>query len=60
MNDMIFTRESLGELTVAYNKACSTTDDETFEFEGNTFLKSYAKYLIEYLENELADPRESN
>ena len=25
--------------------------EETFEFDGHTFLTSYAKYLLEYLQN---------
>ena len=47
-----FNRKSLASLKEAYAR-CVEAKCETFEWEGNTFLASYAKYLIEYLEGAL-------
>jgi hypothetical protein len=35
-------------LKVSYDKAIESRADQ-FEFEGSTFLTSYAKYVLEYL-----------
>ena len=43
-----FTRPKLAQLQEKYDKA-RMSGQEKFEFEGNTVLVSYAKYLIEYL-----------
>ncbi len=32
-----------------FKKAYQACDGEVFTFDGNEFLKGYAKYLIEYL-----------
>ena len=47
-NIIAWTAPMLKDFKVAYAKACADKV-ETFEFGGNTFLPSYAKYLIEYL-----------
>lgn len=46
MPPVTFTPESLKKLKLAYAEC----EGETFVFDGNMYLKSYAKYLIEYLE----------
>jgi hypothetical protein len=42
-----WTLEKLEKFKVAYEAA---SNDGVFIFEGHEFLKSYSKYLIEYLE----------
>lgn len=38
----------------AYKIACEENPKfETFTFDGNEFVKNYAKYLVEYLESKL-------
>jgi hypothetical protein len=54
-NTVAFTVESLGEFKKAYNKAVSD-GVETFWFEGNEYVPGYAKYLIEYLEQQFYSP----
>lgn len=44
-----FTRPKLQELRNKYTNAIARGEDE-FQFEGQTVLTSYAKYLIEYLD----------
>lgn len=44
-----FDRDRLESFKRAYDKC----ESDTFEFDGHTFLKSYAKYMIEYLEERL-------
>ena len=48
-----FTEEKLKRLKVAY-EGCTT---ESFWFEDNEYLKSYAKYMIEYLEGQFKGAR---
>ncbi|NQY92278.1 MAG: hypothetical protein HRT46_11580 [Deltaproteobacteria bacterium] len=48
-------RPMLERFKVAHAKAPGDADSE-FTFEGNTFVKGYAKYLIEFLEPELPTP----
>lgn len=43
-----FTRDMLVRFKVRYAKAVEAGEVQ-FVFEGNTFLTGYAKYLIEYL-----------
>jgi hypothetical protein len=43
-----WTREKLKRLVAAHAEAVRTSKTE-FTFEGNEFVTSYAKYLIEYL-----------
>lgn len=45
-------KETLSELEKEYNLAVKK-NKESFLFRGNLLLVSYAKYLIEYLQNEL-------
>lgn len=49
-NEIVFDRDKLEKLKRRY-KECP--EGGTFEFEGKEILKSYAKYLIEYLEQRL-------
>jgi hypothetical protein len=51
-NEMEFDKQSLAKLKKAYNKAVKENKD-TFVFEGQELLVSYAKYLIEYLTSRL-------
>lgn len=44
---MNWTRKKLEQFKIAHASAIS----ETFEFEGKTFFRPYASYLIFYLEN---------
>jgi len=46
MPPVTFTKDSFTRLKKVYDECTA----ETFVFDGNVFLKSYAKYLIEYLE----------
>ena len=41
-----------------FKKAYEACTDETFEFEGNAYVKDYAKYVIEYLENKFRTTNE--
>lgn len=45
-NSIVFTPEKLRRFKKAYAE-CTT---ESFVFEGHEFLKAYARYLIQYLE----------
>ena len=50
--DMVsISREDLKELKRLY-KECKS---ETFMFKGREFLKGYAKYMIEYLDNRFGE-----
>jgi hypothetical protein len=52
MNKTIkFTSNKLKQLKIVYEKAIENKK-ETFIFEKNEYLVGYAKYLIEYLENQ--------
>jgi len=52
MNTINFTEEKLTALIDLYNQAVKE-GKESFLFEGQEVLISYAKYLIEYLKGEL-------
>ena len=56
MNTVNFTYHSLQKFKTAY-RACTA---ETFIFEGNEYVKGYAKYLIQYLETKLKKPGGNN
>ena len=45
-----FTKEKL-ERFKKYYEAC---DKETFTFEGNEYVKGYAKYMIEHIEVQIS------
>lgn len=48
-----WTRPKLERFKTAFEAALKQKGD-TFSFDGNEFVKGYAKYLIEYLESVLA------
>jgi hypothetical protein len=50
-----YTPEMLRRLKGAYNTAVKAKA-ETFVFDGNEYLVSYAKYLIEFLETKFHQP----
>lgn len=56
-NKIIFTAEKRDELRAAYEAATERGDDQ-FEFEGNDFVTSYAKYLIQYLDMKFGPSQE--
>ena len=47
---MIITEPEVKQLRKAYNKAVAAKETE-FEFNGKAFLVTYAKYLLEYLDD---------
>jgi predicted GTPase len=47
-----WTRPMLERFKKAYATAV-TANADTFRFDGNEFVRSYARYLIEYLEERL-------
>jgi len=47
-NTISFTTESFKNFKTDYNSAVKN-NQEMFVFDGNDFLTSYAKYVIEYL-----------
>ena len=49
MKQLSWTKEAFLKFKKAYELALNQKN-ESFFFEGNEFLVSYAKYLIEYLE----------
>ena len=51
-NNVTFDRPKLERLKTALAEAPGDRD-AVFQFEGNEYVKSYAKYLIEYLERKL-------
>lgn len=53
MTEQLVTVENFESFVEAY-EACKS---ETFEFQGQTVLKAYAKYVIEYMLSRLADGR---
>lgn len=52
MNKINFDKEKYYSLKLSYEKAVSE-DREQFVWENNLFLVSYAKYLLQHLENVL-------
>ena len=52
MNKLVFDLEKYKELKLSYEKAV-LENREQFIFEKNIILTSYAKYLLQHLENEL-------
>lgn len=55
MPPVTFTKDSFKRLKKAYDDCAG----ETFVFDGNVYLKSYAKYLIEYLDMQF-NPKTQN
>lgn len=51
MTEVTFTPEKIKALQRAYDQAVKDGKDQ-FQFEGNDYLVSYAKYLLEYLKME--------
>ena len=51
---IVWDRKKLNVFRRLYNSTAGDHRDTFFEFEGKTFLKAYAKYLILYLEDELS------
>lgn len=49
--DVTFTREKFKKFKKAYN-ACKQAQRQSFTFEGHEVLADYARYMLEYLENE--------
>lgn len=52
MNNINFNLEKYKQLKLSYEKAVLENRDQ-FVFEKHILLTSYAKYLIQHLENEL-------
>lgn len=52
MNKLVFDLEKYKQLKLSYEKAV-LENREQFIFERNILLTSYAKYLLQHLENEL-------
>ena len=52
-----FDREKLKRLKGRYDRAV-INNEKTFQFDGGDYLTTYAKYLIEHLENELGVDRQ--
>lgn len=52
-NNIEISREDLEDLKSRYSKC---PDGGVFRFKGQDVLKSYAKYLIEYLEIQFRNP----
>jgi len=52
MNKIVFDLEKYQQLKLSYEKAV-LENREQFVFEKNIILTSYAKYLLQHLENEL-------
>lgn len=49
---MVITTENVALLRQAYDKAVAQ-NKETFTFQGEEFATSYAKYLLEWLDNQV-------
>ena len=59
-NYVVWDRAKLERFKVAWAKAPGDKD-ASFTFEGNEFVKSYAEYLIEFLESKCPrDPEKQN
>jgi hypothetical protein len=52
--EVVFTPEKLKRFKEAYQIAADKCVD-IFVFDGNEYLTSYAKYLVEYLENKFKE-----
>lgn len=50
MKQMCFTKKTIRALRKQYDAALAE-GARVFEFNGQTFLTDYAKYMLEYLEN---------
>jgi len=48
MKEVVFTEKTLKEFEIACKKALEAQHN-TFIFEGNEYLPTYAEYMIEYL-----------
>ena len=53
-NVVKWNREKLERFKQAY-AACPGDGNQIFQFEGHDFVKAYAKYLIEFLDQKLPD-----
>lgn len=49
MSKVLWNRDMLRRFKLALDDAIAS-DDEAFEFEGNTYLVKYAEYLYVYLD----------
>ena len=58
MNKIEFDREKYNSLKLIYEKSVEE-NKEQFVWEGQILLTSYAKYLLEYLENVLGISKKS-
>jgi hypothetical protein len=58
MNKIEFDREKYNSLKLIYDKSV-LENKEQFVWEGQILLTSYAKYLLEYLENVLGISKKS-
>jgi hypothetical protein len=56
METITFTPDKLAELKDAYAKSRALGLNQ-FEFQGHTLLVNYAKYLIEYLDDQFTNPK---
>lgn len=55
MTDTVyFNKAKLERLKSRYKLAVEKNED-TFEFDGKTYVRGYAKYLIEYLESKFKE-----
>lgn len=54
-----FDRQKLRELKTLYNKAVKE-NKESFMYNGDEYLTSYAKYVIEYLETRFNETKRIN
>lgn len=54
-----FDRQKLKELKNLYNKAVKG-NKESFTYNGDEYLTSYAKYVIEYLETRFNETKKTN
>ena len=52
MNTITFNKSTLDSLKLEYSKAVNNKK-ESFTFQGQTLLTSYAKYLIQFVEIKL-------
>jgi hypothetical protein len=54
-----FDRQKLAEFKIAFNEA-KKRNEHYFMFDGQEFFLGYAKYAIEYLENQFNPKKEEN
>lgn len=56
---ILFDKAKLSEFKIAFEEA-KKRNDHYFMFDGNEFFIGYAKYAIEYLENEFKKSKEND